>query len=269
MILKSFYKKRTTKIYLIILILSIVILGNLIVGQNYYIRKTNEIYDQSFIYISSNKKIDFKNIDNIKSYKKSIRINDMFFLISSENETSKDGIKLPSYLKNKYKIGDVLGYNELIDFKVTDYYNQPYPSPICYINEETLNKITENQKEYTYLVYLKDWFKRNTTIQYFEEEENAEVFSLKINKINVDFTLMINNFKIYTKIMTVVFIIILIFVIKSIINEENKKISLYHYLGYSKLTIIKVEIINILSLLLSSVFLSTIIINLMKIIIYK
>ena len=73
-IYKSFFKKKTTKIYLWIFISLGIVFSFLIIARKYLIIKSNEAYPESFLVMSSKDNINLEKEKNIKSYNKAINV---------------------------------------------------------------------------------------------------------------------------------------------------------------------------------------------------
>ena len=67
MVLKSFYRKLSSKIYLIIFMLILTGLSTLFTLKDKYIEEFNKMYEDSFIYLESNDVIDFSSVDEVTS----------------------------------------------------------------------------------------------------------------------------------------------------------------------------------------------------------
>ncbi|MDD2409824.1 MAG: hypothetical protein PHD03_03795 [Bacilli bacterium] len=268
MILKSFYRKKTTKIYLLIFILIFSVLGAVIIGKDYYIKKANLNYTNSFLYISSAKDIDVNNIQNVENFNKAL-FNDRFYYVAYNNILDEDKIIFPSIFKESYKINDQIEYmgkKNNYTFTIIDYYNVKNISPILYINSHTLEKLNKENNSYGYILKLKKWSQKDDTIKYIIKTYNIEPITSEIKTTNIDFTQHINSFTIYAYIIIIIFIIACIFTIYNILNDEKEKSYIYRSLGYSKKKTFKLQLVNIISLFVITSICSIILITIIKLI---
>lgn len=239
MIYKSFFRKRTTKIYLVILLIISFILSFLLVSRKYYISKSNEAYEGSYIYFISDKNIDLKKEKSVIDYNKTILLDcdtslTRIFISKDEPIISiEESVKNNECIVEKYRVNYTISQTNNIvqNGKLYDY----------------LDKIN---KQYVYFVKIENWFYVLNTVNYLEEkyDVNVEIEEYKIDSNEYNDILLIYN--VFILILDIFLIIIFIFSILNIYVDEKRNNYLYYVLGYSKLKILKITINKILLLLI-------------------
>ena len=73
-VFKSFWRKKTTHIYFIIILFIQIVFGLFICGKSYYIKLNNSNYENSYIYLTSKEDItsELKKIRGIKWIEKGL-----------------------------------------------------------------------------------------------------------------------------------------------------------------------------------------------------
>lgn len=145
MIFKSFYRKKTTKIYLLILILIFTVLGAVIIGRNNYIKESNLNYAGSFLYVLSRDDVDFSSFENVESFEKALHTK-IFYLTASDKVMSENEVVLPSFLKNSniYLMNNIIEYVGKVNnhiFTIFGYYDTEKRSPILHINPNVFKQL--------------------------------------------------------------------------------------------------------------------------------
>lgn len=256
MIIKSFYKKKITKIYLLIYFLIFVVFGIVFMGKRYYMGQVNENYGESFIYVLGIDEDNLKMLPNIKSYEKAIWVER--FIVKAKESLSEKEMLLPNTFYD-YNVGgnyDFVFGDNTYNFTIKDFYETDESFSYVYISEKKLDKIIKENTKYSYIIYVNNWLERTEIIDVLEKQSNVELRSMEVNKANVDLTSMISTFELYTYVIIGVFIIVCIITIINIVNDEKKKIFIYRSIGYSKKKILKLQILNIVSLFFISFILS-------------
>jgi len=249
MVLKSFYRKSTTKIYLLLFVLLLVGLGSLILSREYHLRLADLNYADSFIYVPS-EVVDVTNIPNTQDFKSVLYDGRFFYAVYNDNLGEKE-ILFPSRFEESFKINDIfefIGIRNNISFIIFGYYQEENYRPILYINSNTFQNLIEESYSHGYLLSLDEWSQRNITIKHILSTYNIEPILFQLNNSNIDFTQLIANFTIFVYVIIVLFVITSIFTIYNIFNDEKEKKYIYSSLGYSKKAIFKLQLINILSL---------------------
>lgn len=258
MIIKSFFRKKITIIYMILLGIVISLFAN-----NYYsyIESTKQIetnYSKSFIQVWSKSKIDFNN-EYITKVERIIHGNMYNYIV--DKELKKDEAIISEVFKDEKIIGSTIEFEEdqSVTFTVKKYYNTKNEWSEVYISEEMFNSLLEDDK-YDYMVKIKSWLMKDKVANMLAESyPNAEISSYEINTSNISYVDFNNNYKMYTYFYLIILIILMIVVVVSILKNEKKDESTYRLLGFNKKQVIKYTIAKILLLLLASIVISIII----------
>ena len=184
LILKSFYRKKSTKIYLTVITLLFIGIISLFIARYYNINEANKIYYKSYIIFSANKE-DLTKIENIKG------INSLKFGLKGQN-TTKDCMEEPdcepnhlvifndnTIVKNHAKITlfnpktDILLFNnEKITFTIDQIIEtkkeENYSS--LYISKTDFNTLSSKTNEYFYILTPKKWLDREKIIKTLKKE---------------------------------------------------------------------------------------------------
>lgn len=234
-IYKSFFKRKSNKIYLTIFIILSITLSFLLLSQKYSVNKTNEIYKGSYLYFTTNKDINLSKESNIKDYNKTIK-------------TECENIIGDAFISNTTPIIEISNKNTecLINNQKLNYSNEELVNIIY--NENLYNSLNENTDEYYYFVELKDWLKHTKTSENISKKYNIEISSMTNIIDSNNYENIIFIIKIFIIIIECLFLIIFIISIFNIIIDEKNNNNLYHYLGYSKIKILKITTTKILLL---------------------
>ena len=261
MIYIGFYRKKVTKIYLVIITLILIVIGLLFNLKKYYIINNNNNYINSYIYVESTNRINITNIKNIDKYLYGIKINDDLSLLVDDDLTGNQ-IKIYKDMSSTFAKGDILELDINNDNKsllIKDFYNFDYDQNFIYISKKMYDEVESKSKKYVYVLRLKDWH----IIKQFSEElyDNYKIEpSIIINKDNkVDYGNIILVVNIFIYLLITLFVIICIITTYNIIIDEEKNNSLYLYLGYNKRKRINIYFIKVISLYIISLLISIII----------
>lgn len=283
LIFKSFYRKKSTKIYLAIITLIFTAVLAVFALRNYNMNQANYNFRKSYLMFEANKE-ELENIKNIKGIKKvtpCIKATISYTKSSDKTNTNTENLMLIE--NNSVKIGQGIGNYEL------QYIFDSYTYQI-YLNntrlEFTINNFLEEEKEvyykylhisptdfknytsqvdkYTYIVNLEKWFNKRKV----EKELQKEILTIS-NIDEYDYNVRILDysllncliFTILLVILSIIFIFVLIVNIKNILIDENKNTKLYICLGFHKSTIKKYHFLEIFSLILLSLIISITIIS--------
>ena len=223
MIIKSFLRKKSTKLYLIIIILILEVMVLLKYGYDFYSKKYNENFENSFIYVNENI-LEFNENNNIYHYEKTIKIENFFFII---DDTLIDNyVIIPEVLKSSYNINDIIIYNYKnaeTRFIVKDFYYRDKGFLYIYCSKDFF----ENYYMDMYLIKLKDWRKSD------EYKNDFEIYEVYINKKdNYDYENYINIFNVFVKLLIIIYAIVLTLIILNIYKDEKNKNEIYLAIGY-------------------------------------
>lgn len=255
MILKSFFRNKTTKIYLLIFILIFTVFGIVLLGKNKYVEKINQDYSESFIYISSNSEINLTDIDGILEFKKAITDGRFVYTYNIEKNIAENEVIIPNMLKNSFKINDFMELNlgntnnSLI---VKDYYENVSVTPIIYINKASLEQLIISSGKFSYILKIREWNKHKEICKKLVNAYHIDPTVHSLSKSNLDLSQNVKNFSTYSYIIIGIFILVSIFTVYNIISDGKKKNYIYRSLGYTKTKILLNLIFNITSLFLLS-----------------
>lgn len=237
-IYKSFFKKKTTKIYLGIFILLGFIFSFLLIGKKYLIEKINEAYLNSFIYFSSKEEIDLTREKGIKSCNKAIELECNNILISVFVVKDKPVIIEKNENNLECNIDQyTIKYSHLNRINIIS-------------NENLFNYLAKDRKEYSYFITLNNWIEKEKIIKSISNKYHVEVITEEQKIDSMDYKNIIIICNIFINVIEVLFLILLIISFTNIIIDENKNNKLYYYLGYSKMKIIKITINKTISIIL-------------------
>ena len=262
LILKSFFRKKTTIIFLIIYTLIIISLLGLFYGLKVLNVKEKENYRGAFIYINSTDISKLRNINNINSYKYGLKLdNEYDFAIYNENLKNNE-IIIPDLISQDDN--NITLANTNISFIVKG----KNESALLYeISKEKYDSLKDNY-DTVLIVYLDDYLKSEKTVVDIKKEFNNEETSLITNKHKYDYSKYIFIVKVFIIVILLLFGIIVFFTSFNIIEEEKEKNDIYYKIGYEKIFLKLSNIFKIVLLLISSVLLSSTILYIMHII-YK
>lgn len=236
-IYKSFYRKKSTKIYFFIFTIISLILLLLNNTREQFISKENEAYNNSFLYFESNKNIEFNDINNILSYNKTIPI----YCDDITNIFITNSIPIINSDNNKEKVCNI---NE---FTINYYVGSEYE---IIPNEELYNSLTKENENYYYFIKLDNWHDYKKTVKELENKYNISINIVEENNDDNDYRKPIFIFNILIIILIMLFILILILTIINIIIDEKNNNKLYKSLGFNKVYITIITINKIIMLLI-------------------
>lgn len=291
MILKSFYRKKSTIIYLIIITLLFLVLSIMLIINRYLEEIKNNYYiDSNLVLIKSN--IDYKdllenynNITNIKkcilfsytddliteSYVNDLNINNKVIVYPDdvlENEEIILGLMTYYYEFSKSKISNILNESIKVNFdgkelnlNLIDVVDNERKSNI-YIADELFEELTINNYSYTF--NIKTEKDEKEVRKYLDENIDGEVYYLKYELAD-DYVIneKIDNYISISKILTLVLsgglLLILIIINKNIIADLDKNTMLEYKLGVKPMDIKKNVMKRLISLHIISFMLSIIV----------
>lgn len=282
-LIKSFIRKKTTKLFILIFSTLIFIILILFIFNKYYNNFINNIYNENTYYIlKSNKNIydkllENKNISNLENvivfeYASSSNGNYSKYLIDCEN----DYIIGISSNKVKLNINDIIVYSsidntslegnnisliingETWNFNIKKVYNSNFSR--IYLNQNLFINLLNEQKTYYYTFNLKNYKLNIETIKKIDDVIDIKL----VKKIDSDKTINTINkleniifiLNIITIIVIISFLILLLIYIINFFNEGYRSNYCEYLIGFNKkyikkLLLFEVNIIIILSLLFS------------------
>ena len=242
MIIKSFYRKNTTKKYLIILMSIFLIFNIIIIGRNYYIEKMNENYSNTFVLINS-----YNNDLNYK-VKTTITYDDIYYILI-DNNLSDSEVMIPKSLNKDIIDNKIDIYNVIFDNVVT---TDNYPGIFIYMNETKFNLINI---DHSFIILVDDFYHIDKLKnELYEKKYDYNICEISKTNLNIKKNIQIFNVLLYLIILIV--IIVLIIVIYNVVYNEKNNNKLYNSLGYKKITIVKLVLLKVISLVIVSYLLS-------------
>ena len=285
-ILKSFYRKKNIRIYLTIITLIFTAIISLFIARNYNVEQANKNMSKSYLMFDANKEEielleEMKELSNvrysIKAYLNSERINnDPNFensILLFKDENIKTGYA--SADENSYHVFDLATSNTTsiylndknLNLTINNYKEEQDEEQFysLYINPDDFNNLSNQVNKYTYIVNLDKWLNKKEVIKELESSIpslsnlNEHEYNIKI----LDYSQMnILIFTVLLIVLSIIYIIVLIINIKNILIDENKNTRLYQCLGFTKTTIKKYHILEIASLLILSLIISSLLVTL-------
>lgn len=243
LIIKSFFRKKTTKKYIIIFCLLICIFSFILIGRDYYFKLDNDNTKNSFLEFIApkNQYYEILNLQNVEEV--SINIIASFeegiiYLEKGNKEINFNSVLIPETFKDKFNINDkiTINYNDNnYLFNIKGYFNAKKNNTLM-INSDLFQQISKDTQNVLYRISLKKWFKRDTTIKKIRKkikyDENYDILAFTIRDKNINFDDEINFFNIVSIALIILYCIIFIFIIYNIIIDEKGINKLLYYLGY-------------------------------------
>lgn len=259
MIIKSFFRQKTTIIYVLVFTLIFLVLALLNISKEYLNKKVNQEYGNSFSYFESEKDIDLENNSFIAEYQKGQKINYnnefIYFIVS--NDVKKGEILIPSY----YQLEENSFYYQDKLFSLSTYsFNMHFP--LFKINASDYQDLFTNEGN-VYFFKLKNWLNMDKTILKIEKQYDVSVITYLNNNETTNYEWMINTIEIFIYLMILIFIIIGWIALYNVVNDDKKTRLLYKCLGYSKIKTKKILLAKILLLLLISIIPAILIYNIL------
>lgn len=269
MILKSFYHKKSTKVYLIIITITIIAIMSMFLYKNKIIKMENIANEYSYVFLYSKKEVDKSIIGNIekdKNFREYCEGIAWIVQIKVDDNLTSNEIIIPNY--EEEKIGDIYIYREKFEFIVKDKYDSKNTF-FVYVSREKYNELCDCYKNYGYIIYVNNWYKRKDIMNKLSENSDITVSAMPVFNLEVDYDIIIYEINIFIKIIFTVFVIVNIIVIFNIIHDQKYKIGVYKSLGYNKSRINRYQFINIISLYITSSIVATIISYLLYLFIFN
>ena len=279
MILKSFYRKKSTCVYLVIITLLFLVLSAMLIINRYLEEIKNNYYlDSNLVLIESS--VDYKNLlenyndiiniercilfsytdDLIKqSYINDLNINNKVIVYSDadlENDEIILGLMSYYYEFIKSNIDGILNESIKVNFEgeelnlnLVDVIDNKRKSNI-YIAKKLFEELAVNNYFYTFNIMTEN--KEKEVRKYLNENIDGEVHYLKYELADdYVFNEKINNYIAISKVLTLVLcgglLLILIIINKNIIADVDKNIMLEYKLGVRPIDIKK----NVMKMLIS------------------
>lgn len=257
-LLKSFFRKKTIKNYLIIFLLIFTLIFIAYRLKDYYIKKNNEIYKSSYIEFKdtniSKESIINNNIKNIKEKIVCRYDNSFKYFIADDNvsdgETLAPKEMLPPNSNTKtVEIGDILTSLDIdLEFRVTEIQLE---DTFYHISKNDFEKLKNKDFELSYAITLKDYrYKDDTEKELQEKFSNAFISFRNETRRPSDYTSRIEMINIFVIICVIFFGIVFVITLINIIIDEGKTNKLYYVIGYNKVKIGLIFISKVIFLIL-------------------
>lgn len=251
MVYKSFFRKKTTHIYLFILFLLVFIFSLLIVGKQYYINVGNQDYNGSYLVLTTEKDIEkeLKTISDIKNIRKGFYYEEVYFL-ESKIKLLENEIIIPKEYKQDISIKSEIefGFNGTQYTFIVKDYNSEYK--IFYINNSFFEELKKQTKTKAYILDIKNWANNENVVKKLSKNIDNDI-TIHINKeSNINYENIIIFFNSFIILNIFLFLIVLIITIFNILEDEKKNNLMYRNIGFSQKQIIKTNILKVIFLLL-------------------
>lgn len=261
MLIKSFFKDKSTHKYLIILLIVSLVLTTLLILKQYFAKRVNVFYQDALFNFQTNIDLydDIKKVSNIKELYVSVLgdyNDDIITLLASKNndDLKNNEIVISKKLFNNVHINDVINikyHNKDYQFKVKEIVDDSIYPTLAYISYDYLRDIASGEKEFSMYITLDNYLGYSNTKYMLQNLEgfNSSVDRMAYNKkmiIDYEFILAIIN--IVSFFHYIILVMIIYFVLYCLISNNKDNNYLYKCIGYNKNQIIGINIINILLL---------------------
>ena len=261
--LKSFFRKKSIKIYLTIISIILFFLLFSISIKNYYLDLVNSNYEYSYIEFEYLGNIDdIKKIKNINQVYEgfSIKVDEgnYYFLINDYIGLNDFEIVADKYIFPDQNIGSEVSFYST-NLIIKDLFENNSLYNVIYVNSNTYKYLLSLLKpdSFIYRVTLSNWLNEEKTIKNLEDKLKVNNLTTFLNKKeNINFESVILVFQTAIILFSIVFVIVLIVTYINIASDEKKKNYIYKCLGYSKnlirlINFTKLSILTILSFVVS------------------
>ena len=278
LILKGFFHKKTSKIYIILIMFIFLCLLLLKSFYNYYNNiMINETKD-NFISVA----LDKKNLNKISDLHNIKKIEENIFLESDEDyikniylkkdtQLKDNEIILHSLFSDNFKIGDTITFQNKIEkyyFTIVSF-SDKIPQYQALISEKVYEKLSNFTNIREYRIYPKTWGYSNKIIKELKKiKEIIPEYGINTNvvKENNNLVAIVSIISIITNSMLLIFTIIYIILIINIFYDEKKNNYLIKCIGFRNKNIFYYNYLKILLLFLLSLLLSSIVFIILKLI---
>lgn len=260
-ILRSFFRKRTTRIYVLIFSLLLTVITAILLGKNYFLEYANNVYCGSYITLYASEDITdaiLKQL-NISDVKKGLvyNIDNDTIIIFDDKSLEGDEIITPKYIDDTLSDISLDISGKSYDFHIAD---KKGTNNYFFISDSLYLELANSyNSDYQYIIYLEDWFKVDKTIDNIRKNisynVDKDIITFETKTINLDVKPIIIIFNIVTIIFISAFLITFALSIENLLLDEKKISYLYYCLGYSKklveiITIIKVLFLIVLAIII-------------------
>ena len=266
LIFKSFFRKKTTKVYFVVYALIILGLILLVFTRNVLINKENESYKGSFLEIKNFDESKLKSKKNIDNITKALSIQNKMtvsYILIPDDSLKRNETIISSKFKEQVKLNDEIEIeneinNEIITLNISGFSEEIYNEYIMYISSELFNKYNNSDSE-RYIITFKSWLNYDDEISEFRKIFSAENVFPHYYKGNGEYRDYITVVNVLLIVLIILFAIVLIVTNFNIIQDENKKNIIYYRIGYNKYVLKLYNVSKIILLILSSTIFSGIV----------
>lgn len=266
-LLKSFYRKKTTKIYLGLMCLIAISCSSLLLLKKHYIGLINDNYSSSFIMFEVDKNTMVTNLDNVNIIYRGLATKDILYPIIEWNEKNiqDNEVLISSDFNNQFKIGEEISltiFNNTVnkELKIIEFYNTDKFIKPFFINSNTFNQLIKEESKILYIGKIKNWLYEKKTVKKIEEELNIQVMEFISKNHESNYDEIVSAINLFTILVILSFIFLNILLTINVIYDERKSNLLYRSLGFSTKKIYQILIYKIGSMIGLSIILASIVI---------
>ncbi len=276
LILKGFFHKKTSKIYIFLIMFIFLCLLLLKSFYNYYNNTMINETQDNFISIV----LEAKNLDKISDFHNIKKIEENIFLeyneeymkyiyLKKDTQLKDNEIILHSLFSANYKIGDTITFQNKTEkyyFTIVSF-SDKIPQNQSLISEKLYEKLSGFTNIREYRIYPKTWVFSNKIIKELEKvKEIIPEYGINTNVIkeNNNLVTIVSMISIIINSMLLIFTIIYIILIVNIFYDEKKNNYLIKCIGFRNKKIFYYNYLKILLLFLLSLFLSSILFIILK-----
>lgn len=247
--LKSFYRKLSTKIYLFIFVLLFLVLWCLLFSKEKFIIEYNKNYEDSFIYLETNDLVKFDN-KNIVNNLECIYYDNVYVLIDEslkDNEIIIDD-SFNQNISDTFILADVNNYEFTIKEKIET-------SSILfnvYVNRKIFDKLVIDKGISGYYISIKNWNDNEKIVSSLKNNYSGQCYSFNTSVSDIDYDTLFTNISFFINLLIIIFVIIFVISIFYIINDQKETEYLYYVLGFNKKTVLFFRFVNIILLYIIS-----------------
>ena len=268
-IYKSFLRKPTTKIYIILI--TLFLLGIWLIkgiNENYHNLLQQE-YENSYLSIILNKN-NFSEIEKIKEIEVieenlSIEKNNEFLILKIDTTLKDNEVVLSPFLKEKIN-NDILMINDN-SFFIKESENILYN--VGYISKKSYNLLKEENSSREYKLTLENWLNKEKVINKLQKNTSLnEKYGIieSIEKIpNSNLVTIIYTLNAIILCILIIFIILYVITLINIFNDDKNFNQILYRLGYNKQKLFLLNNIKILVIFCLSLIFSLMLYNISKI----
>ncbi|HIS87136.1 MAG TPA: hypothetical protein IAB49_03270 [Candidatus Caccenecus avistercoris] len=268
-IYKSFLRKPTTKIYIILI--TLFLLGIWLIkgiNENYHNLLQQE-YENSYLSIILNKN-NFSEIEKIKEIEVieenlAIETNNEFLILKIDTTLKDNEVVLSPFLKEKIN-NDILMINDN-SFFIKESENILYN--VGYISKKSYNLLKEENSSREYKLTLENWLNKEKVINKLQKNTSLnEKYGIieSIEKIpNSNLVTIIYTLNAIILCILIIFIILYVITLINIFNDDKNFNQILYRLGYNKQKLFLLNNIKILVIFCLSLIFSLMLYNISKI----